>query len=215
MLMLYYVLTYEAVRLSSMKTILVSGRKVPRHSHDILSDLPIKFLLQTAERNQTWFGGLYPQLLKLASTHFPHLCMVQDNLNEDFEASELEAKNGPGVVEVVKTAAVKEALSNLNSCPAKLILVMQKMLKMPAPDVWQFSELLVRQIKELMRPEVPQLVRGDVYLLTYLPLKNAFKKIQVAFLLSSLRKKSLTKIIEGCVTTSFLLQSFSPSCGFT
>ena len=56
---------------------LVSGRKVIRHSHDILSELPIKFLLQTAERDQDRFGGLYPQLLRLCSTHFPHLCMLQ------------------------------------------------------------------------------------------------------------------------------------------
>ena len=62
---------------------LVSGRKVIRHSHDILSELPIKFLLQTAERDQDRFGGLYPQLLRLCSTHFPHLCMVQDTLVSD------------------------------------------------------------------------------------------------------------------------------------
>ena len=29
---------------------------------------------------------------------------------------------------------------------------------MPAPDVWQFSELLVSQIKEFMRPEVNQML---------------------------------------------------------
>ena len=83
MLMLYYVLLYENVRLAHMKSILVSGRKVIRHSHDILSELPIKFLLQTAERDQDRFGGLYPQLLRLCSTHFPHLCMVQDTLMSD------------------------------------------------------------------------------------------------------------------------------------
>ena len=89
MLMLYYVLLYENVRLSHMKSILVSGRKVIRHSHDILSELPIKFLLQTAERDQDRFGGLYPQLLRLCSTHFPHLCMVQDTLMSDsLEVSE-------------------------------------------------------------------------------------------------------------------------------
>lgn len=89
MMMLYYVLLYENVRLSHMKSILVSGRKVIRHSHDILSELPIKFLLQTAERDQDRFGGLYPQLLRLCSTHFPHLCMVQDTLMSDsLEVSE-------------------------------------------------------------------------------------------------------------------------------
>ena len=84
MLLLYYVLTYESVRLSHMKSILVSpGRKVNRYSHDLLAELPIKFLLQTAERDQERFGGIYPQLLRLCSTHFPHLCMVQDTLMSD------------------------------------------------------------------------------------------------------------------------------------
>ena len=60
--------------------------------------------------------------------------------------------------EGVPLATVKESLNHFNTCPAQLILVMQKLLQMPAPDVWQFSELLVSQIKEFMRPEVPQLI---------------------------------------------------------
>ena len=55
-------------------------------------------------------------------------------------------------------ATVKEALNHFNTCPAQLILVMKKLLRMPAPDVWQFSELLVSQIKEFMRPEVNQML---------------------------------------------------------
>ena len=30
---------------------------------------------------------------------------------------------------------------------------------MPAPDVWQFSDLLVSHVKEFMEPSTPQLVR--------------------------------------------------------
>ena len=69
MLMLYYVLLYESVRLANMKSILVSpGRKVIRYSHDLLSELPIKFLLATAERDQVinWlkvFQSRYPKLV--------------------------------------------------------------------------------------------------------------------------------------------------------
>ena len=58
----------------------------------------------------------------------------------------------------VPLATVKEALNHFNTCPAQLILVMKKLLRMPAPDVWQFSELLVSQIKEFMRPEVNQML---------------------------------------------------------
>ena len=58
----------------------------------------------------------------------------------------------------IPLATVKEALNHFNTCPAQLILVMKKLLRMPAPDVWQFSELLVSQIKEFMRPEVNQML---------------------------------------------------------
>ena len=163
MLMLYYVLTYESVRLSHMKSILMSGRKVVRYSHDLLSELPIKFLLQTAERDQDRFGGIYPQLLRLCSTHFPHLCMVQDTLMSDsLDLSEdnIESISGQKLsTRAVSTAQVKEALSNQESCPAKLILVMKRLLQMPAPDVWQFSDLLISHIKQIMDPKTPQLVR--------------------------------------------------------
>ena len=132
--MLYYVLLYESVRLTQMKSILVSpGRKVIRYSHDLLSELPIKFLLATAERDQERFGGLYPQLLRLCSTHFPHLCMVQDTLMSDnLDATEdsLESFNrkmcyGQNHVTI---AHVKEALTNIRGCPAQLILVMKRLV---------------------------------------------------------------------------------------
>jgi integrator complex subunit 2 len=160
--MLYYVLLYENVRLSHMKAILMSGRKVIRHSHDILSELPIKFLLQIAERDQDRFGGIYPQVLRLCSTHFPHLCMVQDSLMSDsLDASEDSLQLlKPMSSRPVNVAQVKEALSNLTKCPAKLILVMQRLLQMPGPNVWRFSELLVSHVKELMMPDTPLLVRG-------------------------------------------------------
>ena len=34
-----------------------------------------------------------------------------------------------------------------------------RLLLMPAPDVWQFSDLLVSHVKEFMEPSTPQLVR--------------------------------------------------------
>ncbi len=159
--MLYYVLMYENVRLNYMKSILMSpGRKVVRYSHDLLSELPIKFLLQTAERDQERFGGIYPQLLRLCSTHFPHLCMVQDTLTSDIldvsEDSLIRPRSGQLRISV---AHVKEALLALNHCPAQLILIMRRLLSLPASDVWQFSDLIVSHIKDFMSPNAPQLLR--------------------------------------------------------
>lgn len=82
-LMLYYILLYEHIRLTHMRTILASQRKVMRYSKELLSNLPIKFLLQTCEKDQLSFGVIFPQLLKLCSTEYPHLCLVQDWLDDE------------------------------------------------------------------------------------------------------------------------------------
>ncbi len=158
--MLYYVLLYESVRLNHMKAIILSGRKVVRHSHDLLAELPIKFLLNTAERNQEKFGGIFPQLLRLCSTHYPHLCLVQDSLTydtieEEMETTEQLSKTSSVSATKVSVAQVKEALGVLKTCPAKLTLVMKNLLQMPAPDVWQFSELIVSHVKDLLAQGTP------------------------------------------------------------
>lgn len=51
-LMLYYVLLYEHVRLTHTRTLLSSQRKVLRYSKELLAEMPIKFLLRVAERDQ-------------------------------------------------------------------------------------------------------------------------------------------------------------------
>merc|ERR1719351_669029 len=61
----------------------VQTSSMPRHhrySQELLNDVPIKFLLGKAERMQGKFEGLFPPLLRLASTQFPHLCLVEDGL---------------------------------------------------------------------------------------------------------------------------------------
>ena len=167
-LMLYYILLYENVRLAHMKTILTSQRKVLCYSHELFADLPIKFLLQTAERDQDRFGGIFPQLLRLCSTHFPHLCLVQDWLASD-DSRNLDHKGSQMMVDdaiisnstslsqskEVTEAALKEALLNLKNCPPKLTLVLKKLLKMPPQDVWQFSELIISHITDLLDPNTP------------------------------------------------------------
>ena len=92
-LMLYYILLYEHVRLTHMRAILSSQRKVVRYSKELLSNLPIKFLLQTCERDQLSFGVIFPQLLKLCSTEYPHLCLVQDWLEDEATSKDFGIRN--------------------------------------------------------------------------------------------------------------------------
>ena len=78
--------------------------------------------MQTAERDQERFGGIFPQLLRLCSSHFPHLCLVQDWLsNDDVKLREYEnvdltiihdpevaSRSGVGESQFVTESSVKE-----------------------------------------------------------------------------------------------------------
>ena len=154
-----------------MRTILNSQRKVVRYSHELFAELPIKFLLQTAERDQERFGGIFPQLLRLCSTHFPHLCLVQDWLTNDVINIHHENKHMilgdvdvagalNGETKDLTEATVKEALINLKKCSPKLTLVLKRLLRMAPQDVWQFSELLVGHITDILESSTPFQLQG-------------------------------------------------------
>ena len=176
-LMLYYILQYEQVRLTHMRSILSSQRKVLRYSKEILADLPMKFLLQASERDRARFGVIFPQLLKLCSTQYPHLCLVQDWLEE-------ESKDPYQIVEGSRNKArvtvpeVKEALTTLNTCPSKFTMVARRLLetgsKSPG-ELWKFSEVIVQSLKTILEPGVPRQVR-DLYKRLWFELNRVFPR---------------------------------------
>lgn len=51
-LLLYYTLLYEQTRMNNMKAILTSNRKPLQYSQDLFGQIPIKFLVQTAQKQQ-------------------------------------------------------------------------------------------------------------------------------------------------------------------
>jgi integrator complex subunit 2 len=160
-LILYYVLLYEQVRLSHMKTILTTQRKVLRYSRALLSQLPIKYLLMTAERDQHRFGGVFPQLLKLCSTQHPHLCLVQDWLEDEARSKDFAMKAGVARKSVSMTEVV-EAFALLKECPSKLTIVMEKMLTLPADELWKYSDITLRHIGTIIEPNTPRQVMGEL-----------------------------------------------------
>lgn len=69
LLLLYYLLHYEDVRMNNLQV--VDRDKVKSYSTEFLSELPIKYLLQQAQRNQQSFAGelvLLELLLHMFST---------------------------------------------------------------------------------------------------------------------------------------------------
>ena len=143
-----------------------------RYSHELFADLPIKFLLQTAERDQERFGGIFPQLLRLCSSHFPHLCLVQDWLsNDDVESNIYQNEQTLMDIDVacyssieetkcITEATVKEALISIKSCSSKLTLVFKKLINMAPQDIWHYSEMIIEHIVDLLEPTTPYQLQG-------------------------------------------------------
>ena len=160
-LVLYYVLLYEQVRLTHTRTILATQRKVQRYSRALLAEMPIKYLLKSAERDQHRFGGIFPQLLKLCSSQYPHLCLVQDWLENEAKSKDY-AICDTKIKKRIPMAEVTEALSVVKECPSKVMMAMEKMLTMPADELWKYSNVFLRHMNSIIDPSTPRQVMGKL-----------------------------------------------------
>jgi len=172
--MLYYVLLYEDSRLGSARP----GCRAPpaRYTADLLADLPVKFLLGQAERQQGMFEGLYPPLLRLAATQFPHLCLVEDWI-----------RPGPAPPPVTRgpaghcspgppgPAELGAALARLTECPAAADLLLGRLMQLPARLAWQLAPTLVGNIGTLLQPGVPRHTQ-QLYQQVWLRLNTVFPR---------------------------------------
>lgn len=154
LLLLYYLLLYEDVRLSNMATILATGRKIKSYSTDFLSELPIKYLLQQAQKNQHDYGGLFSPLLRLLVIHFPHLSLVDDWIEEEkISSAVVHASTN------IQSFVIIEAFEEIDKCPSKTIKVMRHLLKMTPTDVWPHAELIIQYIQKILAVGVPRLIQ--------------------------------------------------------
>lgn len=153
LLLLYYLLLYEDIRMNNMMNILASGRKIKSYSTEFLSELPIKFLLQQAQKNQQDFGGLFSPLLRLLVTHFPHLSLVDDWLEEE-SISRRSTRNYP-----ITEHSVVEAFKELEYCPTKTVKLLKRMLKKSPTDLWPLTEIFIKHFKFVINPGTLRVVQ--------------------------------------------------------
>jgi len=149
---LYYILLYEDTRLSSGRN-LAPGRSAPlRYSADLLADLPLKFLLGRAESRQSQLEGLYPSILRLCASHFPHLCLVEDWLRPaPLPPATLATSREP-----VNEKELRRALVGAAACPAAANIQLGALLALPARLAWQHARTLVSLVHCVLEPTVPR-----------------------------------------------------------
>lgn len=154
LLILYYVLYYEDQRLTNMLSIIQCGRQIKSYSTEFLSELPIKYLLQYAQKNQNDFESLFSPLLRLFITHFPHLSLVDDWIDvEDVSKSLTKSR------EKITEMHIVEAFEEINICPSKLIRLLKNMLSKSPIELWSLSGTIIRYFKKILEPSVPRLIQ--------------------------------------------------------
>ncbi|KRT81668.1 hypothetical protein AMK59_6056 [Oryctes borbonicus] len=155
LLLLYYLLLYEDCRLTNAHNLATSGRKIKIYSPEFLSELPIKYLLHHAQKDQSSYSTLFGPLLKLLATHFPHLTLVEDWLDD--MSMRIAHKTS-----FVSEYMLVDAFNHLEKTPSKCADVLQLLLKKEAIDIWPFAEVITQFSKNILADNVPRYVQ-DLY----------------------------------------------------
>ena len=100
------------------------------------------------------FEGLFPPLLRLASSQFPHLCLVEDWLTSEpcLRAPMPLSPRCPRVV----TEDIEAALALVTSCPAATNIQLQQLLSLPPRLAWSAASVLATHIRTILSPQVPR-----------------------------------------------------------
>ncbi|EEC07439.1 integrator complex subunit, putative, partial [Ixodes scapularis] len=159
LLLLYYLLLYEDTRLNNMKAIVTSGRKVKRYGADFLSQLPMRYLVTTAQRDER-YAGLFPPLLRLLASHHPHLCMVDDWLRGEGGAvtSLPQRRFGPrvGPRAPCSVQGLSQAFCSLRKCPIDLMSQLDRLNTLPLHQLWPYAQPLISHLPLLLQEGSPR-----------------------------------------------------------
>ncbi|KAK0165379.1 hypothetical protein PV328_003895 [Microctonus aethiopoides] len=173
LLFLYYLLLYEDVRLSNMHNYISQGRKVKHYSTEFLSELPIKYLLQQVQRDQMNYAGLFSPLLRLLATHFPHLSLVDDWLDDEMINIDSPAANYDNVV--INDLSIIEAFKHIKTCASRTGRLLRQLMLMKPTDIWPHSEIIVHYLKAVLDEKVPRYIQ-ELYKQVWLRLNTVLPR---------------------------------------
>ncbi|KAK6190857.1 hypothetical protein SNE40_002632 [Patella caerulea] len=158
-LVLYYLLLYEDTLLNNMKSLVLSQRKMSSYSESIMSIIPINYLVQEAQLKQQQCAGIFPALIKLLASHFPHLCLVEDWLSETLvSTNQIERIHTVTQIQTVTPESIQHAVFQLPGTPSLLILQLQELLALPPAKVLPFAQVIVGNLSTMLLETTPRRV---------------------------------------------------------
>ncbi|ELT98571.1 hypothetical protein CAPTEDRAFT_226349 [Capitella teleta] len=159
LLILYYVLLYQDVRTTHMKQIIQWERNVPCYSQQLLSTLPMKSLLQHAQENQHLYADLFPSMLKLLVSHYPHLCLVEDWLDESI----VETMPPSALVSLPDYPCTPENLSEaFEQHPeesSRLLVLLLQLSVLSPHDLLPYVNIFTSNLHKLLEPNTARRIQ--------------------------------------------------------
>lgn len=179
LLLLYYMLQYEDLRLNNIAHVSPSTK----YSTEFLSDIPIKYLLQQAQRNQQHYSGLYSHLLRLLATHFPHLSLVDDWLEEDEFGRDKQSKSS-----AITQQRVVDGIDKMTSVPSDTARMLVDLLKLPATEMWPYAQTVVSSFRQTLDPCVPRYVQ-ELFKQVWLKLNTVLPRCLWVMTINAIRQQ--------------------------
>ncbi|CAK9813155.1 Integrator complex subunit 2 [Anthophora plagiata] len=173
LLLLYYLLLYEDVRLSNMHTFISQDRKVKSYSTEFLSELPIKYLLQLVQRDQMNYAGLFSPLLRLLATHFPHLSLVDDWLDNEMINIDSTVANYEDIK--ITDIMIIDTFSHIQKCPSRTGRLLRQLMSMKPTDIWPHAEVIIHYFKATLSSRVPRYIQ-ELYKQVWLRLNTVLPR---------------------------------------
>lgn len=191
LLLLYYLLLYEDIRLTNAPALIVSGRKIKSYSAGFLSELPIKYLLHQAQKDQMSYGGLFSPLLKLLATHFPQLSLVDDWMDDQVFGDACKHHAEINLSEM----AIVDAFQSIEDNPYKTGKILKEMLNKNPTDIWPFAETFVHYFKSVLSDKVPRHIQ-QLYREVWLRLNTVLPRCLWVMTINALLVINMTTITQ-------------------
>lgn len=167
LLLLYYLLCYEDVRLKQFS----SFEHVQVYSTEFLSELPVKYLVCQAQYYKQNYTGLFIPLLKLLVSHFPHLSLVDDWFTDEIDESVLIKPTPEETCSVLKESDIVDCFKAVKICPYQTESVLYKMLSTSPALLWPHADITLQQIPKVIDSHVPRHIQ-ELFRLVWLRLNN-------------------------------------------
>uniref|UniRef100_A0A0B7A8V5 Integrator complex subunit 2 n=1 Tax=Arion vulgaris TaxID=1028688 RepID=A0A0B7A8V5_9EUPU len=153
--MLYYLFLYEDLYQTHKKFIDVT--KLSLYSDTLMSQIPISHLVQEALKHHNNCQNLFPPLIRLLNTHFPHLCLVEDWLD-----AHVSHMSKPSLVSkrrqiAIKPECVLEAISEAHTHPSRAIKLLEQLLSVGDISIFrECQDAVVAGLPKLLEEGIPR-----------------------------------------------------------